>query len=119
MAQSVLELFRTVDARRGAIGENFLQAGRAVGDPPERKRIEPEELEGDIPPDRLAVLNHRHGEVRHVLLDTEGDVAASGVAVREVAVFVREHRAKGRSGESVEQPYADDQNPFAASLGSL
>ncbi len=74
--------------------------------------VKPQELEGDVVPHRLPVLGHGDRELHHVLIHAQSDVTTGSVAMREVAVLMRQDGPKRRLLESVQEPDTHQQDAF-------
>src|SRR5262249_54066444 len=119
MAQAFLKRLRAVVDGGDAVRHHFLQARGTVADATEDEMIQPQKLEGQIIPDRLAVSGKRYRELDHVVVDAQGGVATGCIAVAEMAVFVRQHSTKGTLLEVVEGGDAEYQYAMAAILAPL
>src|SRR5262249_22083714 len=86
---------------------------------PEYEVIEPQELEPDIPGNRLPRQYHRVGKTGHMVIDPERDIPARRIPMAQVAVFVCQRRAESILFEIVQQTYAEDQNAVRPVLGPL
>src|SRR5258708_4128358 len=82
--------------RRDSVGQYFMQARRAVTETTKDEVVDAQKLKGDIPPDILPTESHRFRKFDHVGVDPQGYIPAGRVAMRKVAVFVSQYRAKSR-----------------------
>src|SRR5262249_43042327 len=95
--------------RLGSIGRNsrpirqhLLKPSCPMTQAPENEMVDPQEVESEIPPDRLAGPYHVYSEGLHIGIDPQRNVAARSVSIRKVSVLVRQHGAECISAESIQ-----------------
>jgi len=76
------------------VSENLLQTRSTVCYSTEQEVKQTKKLETQIVKRRGPAGTHRFGRSHDVGFDTKRDVAARGIAIGEVSVFVSEHRPK-------------------------
>src|ERR1017187_4499938 len=95
MPETLLKRLGSVEAGRRPVGADFLQPRCTMADATEQEVIEAQELEPDVPPNRLARVSHGVCKLDHVLVDAQRHVTSRSIPMRKVSVLVCQHRTGG------------------------
>jgi hypothetical protein len=93
-----------------AVGKHLLQSRSAVRDPSEEKMKKAEKVKTDIVIGVRLARDHRFGDPHDIRIDSIGDVPAGRIAIREMAVLMRQYCTKSILIEVVEHGDSEDQN---------
>lgn len=90
-----------------------------MADAPESEVIQAQELNRDVPPNRLPRVRHGVSKLHQVLVDAQCHVAFCGVPKREVSILVGQHSAKWILIESRKQSEPHDEGTLAPPLAAV
>src|SRR5262245_32283087 len=101
MPETFFECFSSIVHYGGPVSQHLLEPGRAVAQPPEDEMVDPQKLESQVPPFGLARPDHVYRERLHIGVDSQCNVAAGSVPMRQVSVFMSQDGAEGVLAETV------------------